>query len=339
MKRLGEFSRPQVGVHRYVGEDLMGNARHFGLAPNDSWVTVHVREDNGPHYHILRHFKPGTSTGVMAAMSHEDGIYFDPRKMDYLRGGTVRRTLNADGDLCLSGSLGMYVGADGVFVESEGLKSEAVIGAKRISVKDSGLVDLQGPLMGPGQWVYLPWAPGKGEATMHTSLFYNVSGTVYGRPVRGIVIHENMWHPPGMAWGDSPINQKLMGTWCAFAHEFEDGTVQYGHLANWTSAGCFANIWDNGKHIDSDISATKVEYRQDGFAGRIEFKLANGETWECVTEANGAAIDTWKMAQRIGQNFRTGHKGHVGRVGDTRKRRSWYGIFEVFPDRLKGYAN
>ena len=44
------------------------------------------------------------------------------------------------------------------------------------------------------------------------------------------------------------------------------------------------------------------------------------------------------MAQKIGQNYRTGNKGHAGRVGEARKRRSWYAIAEVFPDRLDGHG-
>jgi hypothetical protein len=233
---------------------------------------------------------------------------------------------------------GNVCGADGVFVESEGLKSEVVVGAKRLSVKDSGLVDLQGSIMGPGEWTLLPWAAGKPEATMHTITYYNVEGKVYGRPVRGITVFENVWNPPGTTWGDSPVSNKYLGVWCSFAHEFKDGTVQYGQIANWTSAGCFANIMDNGRHIESDVKSTRVIYRDDGFAARIEFELANGETWECFTEKNGASIDTYKMAKSTGKNYRTGHKGYGGRVGDNRERRSWYGIFEVFPDRLRGFT-
>lgn len=53
---------------------------------------------------------------------------------------------------------------------------------------------------------------------------------------------------------------------------------------------------------------------------------------------NGVAIDTWEIAQSIGQTYRTGHNAHAGRVGDNRPRKNWYGVFEVFPDRLKGYV-
>jgi hypothetical protein len=338
MKRLGEFRKPHVGLFEYNGEDLLDRARHLGLVATDTWQAIHLREPDGRHHHILRHYAIGTTHGVMAAASREDGIYFDPRKADYFRGGTVRRFLNADGDLCLYGSSGMYVGADGVFVESDGVKSDIVVGAKRLSIKDSGLLELEGELMGPGGWVMLPWAAGKPDITMHAALYYDVWGTAYGKPVRGIVSFENLYNPPGTVWGDSPVAKHYVGTYCAFANRFEDGSVQNGQIANWTSAGAFANIWDDGRHIDAEVLATRVFYRPDGFAGRIEYDLDNGETWECVTEKNGAAIDTWKVAQSIGQTYRTGHKGHVGRVGETRKRQSWYGVFEVFPDRLPGYA-
>ena len=338
-RRLGEFRRPQTGTFQYVGGDLLDSARHFGLARSDSWITSHLRDDSGRHYHILRHYGVGTSTGVTAAVSREDGIYFDPRKMDYLRGGTVRRYVNSDGDLCMTGSLGMQVGAEGVFVADGGLKSEVVAGARATSVKDSGLIDLKGPLLGPGHWFMMPWQAGTADATMHTALYYNVKGTVYGETAQGIMVFENIWSPPGLTCGDSPLSKDLMGLWCAFAQEFEDGSVQYGQLQNWTSAGSFSNITDNGKHITSEVTSSKVFYRDDGFADRIEFRLADGDTWECVTEANGVAIDTWKLAQSTGQTFRTGHKGYCGRVGDKRKRRSWYGIFEVFPDRLRGFVD
>ncbi|MET0656937.1 MAG: hypothetical protein ABW110_02120, partial [Steroidobacteraceae bacterium] len=57
------------------------------------------------------------------------------------------------------------------------------------------------------------------------------------------------------------------------------------------------------------------------------------ETWEFVAEANGAMQDMIALARRLGSNAQV-HKGHVGRVGDKRKRRNWYSIQEWFPDRL-----
>jgi len=308
----------------------MPGARHFGLVLSETWMTAHVRSDSipGRHYHILRHFRPGTTTGVMAAASEIDGVYYSNRSQEFSRGGSVRRFSDQTGDLNFIGSSGFYGG-------NAGPTLNAKIGSAAISWDDSGLLALRGDSLGIGHYVYLPWPQGGGKGTVHAHFYFSVCGELFGEKISGIVAFENVWLPPETLWGESPIVQKFQGVWCAFATEWEDGSVQYGHLVDWTGAGSFASIVDQGRYVRSGLQVTDVKYREDGFVARTEFALDDGETWEAVTEGNGALVDQFKMAQRAGENFRA-HKGYVAKVGETRNRKRWYSIEEIFPDRLSG---
>src|SRR5262249_47618335 len=137
----------------------------------------------------------------------------------------------------------------------------------------------------------------------------------------------------GLLWHEGPVVSRLNGLWCAFANEYEDGSFQYGHLAFGHPPFNYANIVDGDLHVSCPIEDIRITRKPNGFVSRIDYELANGETWEFVTEKNGDLIDQHLMGRRAGVNW-FNHKGYTGKLGEVRQRMNWYSLQEVLPDRL-----
>lgn len=320
------FGRAWAATMDFVAEDFVATSRPFGLALADTWVFAHVRntdgEDSAPH--LVRSIRGGTTTGCMVATAQPDGVYYHPQAGEFLRGGSARRVVDADGALRVSGSMGYYAPPGGA-------EFEAVIGKTGFEWRDGGHLSLTGRRLGPAMGFMLPHM---GEETVFfVSNFFEVEGEVFGRSVRGIGAFENAWLAPGRQWSDGPVLKRFEAAWCAFANVFEDGAVQYGHLCGYADGMAFADIYDEGRHITGVIVAVDVEFNSDGFVRRAVYTLESGDQWEFNIEPRGALRDQWAGAQRAGQNFRC-QKGTANRVGDTRQRRSFYAILEAFPERL-----
>ena len=158
--------------------------------------------------------------------------------------------------------------------------------------QDSNELELSGRLLGPGTQVYVPWRDGGvSGGTAHTGVFYEVKGFLFGEPVVGILILEQIFSPPGKMLHNSVLRRKYVGSWNGFANVFDDGSVQCGQFG--FGAGPFRHgiIVDGDRHIVTHVDSVKTEYKEDGLGSRLEYQLSNGATWECVVEKNGTMID------------------------------------------------
>lgn len=319
------FGHPWAATLDFDATNYLPTTKVLGLSMAESWLFTHLRgKGSDSIHHLVRTIRAGTTTGCMVATAVEDGVRYREDAAKFLRGGAVRRHVREDGSLCIDGSLGYFNGGGGPEVH-------AVLGPKTMTWSDSGHLELTGKIMGPGLVFCIPGF--NDEAMFYSHLYYEVEGTFFGEPVEGIVPYENCWLPTGKLYTDGPILQRYEEAWCAFATIYEDGSVQYGQLAGWSEGMAFADIWDNGRHIACPILSKEVTWRPDGFADRVQYNLANGETWEFCLEDRGILRSQWEMAQATGQNFRV-HKGTANRVGETRKRRVHYALVEIFPDRI-----
>lgn len=333
MKRIGAFD-VRAGMFERNAADLLPTSRPFGLTQVATWFYAHLRSSRSPdkHYHLLRAIRADTTVGMGFAVSTPEGVVYDDRVGDFLRGGSFRRFVDENGDLAMRGSAGFYAGKGGP-------KVEATVGTStgKLFWDDSGILKLEGKAVPPGgHFIYSPWMPAELGASLHTIQWHTVEGELFGEPVHGICGLENGWNSaPIVTWGGAPVAQAFQHSWCAFVHQFEDGTYQHGEIADWGEAGKFFTIWDDGRHISGTIDDVEITYRADGFVDRMIYLLSNGERWEYVSEDSGALLGQWEMSQLAGENMRC-QKGTVGRVGDTRVRKYWYAFQEAFPDRLAG---
>jgi hypothetical protein len=297
------------------------------LGLHEAYLIAHVRiHETNRHLHLVRPIMLRTSTGASFSVSREDGVYQDPRTQHLLRGGNFERRADDSGNLVFSGSSGFWAGAASQTVE-------AAFG-RTMSWSDSGHASLEGRLLGPGTQAYISSRDGAAAGGLcHTALFYEAHGKLFDETVSGIVILEQAFSPPGQILSDSAVRRRFGGGWNGFASVFEDGSGQYGHLTYGRGPFRFANIVDGDRDIACPVQSVIFETKNEGFGSRLEHQLANGEQWEFVAEENGAMRDMIALAARLKSTAQL-HKGHVGRVGDTRRRRNWYSIQEWIPERL-----
>lgn len=329
--RMGEFAHAQTGIYEFSGADFQSSSRYFGLDLHEAWMIAHVRNHaTNRHLHMVRPLMLRTSGGASFSVSAPDGVYQDARGSAFLRGGNWNRDVDSSGALVLSGASGFWAGAAPETVS-------ATFG-ERLTWSDSGHLLLEGRLLGPGTQAYVPSREGAGTGGLcHTAIFYEVTGQIFDEPVAGIVILEQAFSPPGRILSDSAVRRRYVGGWNGFASVFEDGTAQFGHLTYGAGPFCFANIVDGERHLCCPVTVIKTETTAEGLGKRIEYTLANGELWEFVAETNGAMRDMIALAARQGATTQL-HKGHVGKLGETRRRRNWYSIQEWFPERLVANA-
>jgi len=328
--RMGEFPRAIIGAFDFKGEDFQANSTYFGLHLHETYLIAHLRrKSDGRDVHITRPLMLFTSSGLsLSAGKSEGGIYQDSRGAGFLRGGTFSRGLDSDGNLRLKGSSGFWSGGSA-------LEVEARVGT-RFTWDDSGKLSLSGRLLGPGMQTYVPSHRDRlGTGVCHTGTFYEGEGSVLDEPVSGILIVEQIFCPPGEILADSSIRRRFAGGWNGFASVFEDGTTQHGHFAYGAGPFRFANIMDGERYIACGIESIQTETGSDGLGRRIEYRLDNGEIWEFVTQ--NTLMDMLSQARAAGSTAQL-HKGYLGRVGETRRRRDWYSIQEWVPERLRNNA-
>lgn len=325
--RMGEFELDHIGLFDFAPEDFQSTSTYFGLQLAEAYFISHLRSvDLKHHYHATRPVYLSSSSGMLSGISREDGIYNDPRGEKFLRGGFLERSIDSNGNLAFHGRGGTWSGG----IEKE---YRATFG-QEVRWTDSGELDLKGRILGPGTQVHVPWRDGaQAGGTAHTGVFYEVSGFLFGEPVVGIVVLEQIFSPLGKSVHNSVLRKKYVGAWNGFANVFEDGSVQYGQFGY--GAGPFKHgmVVDGERHLVSHVAAIKAETRADGLGSRLEYQLANGESWESVVEKNGTNMDLLATAREQGSSAQL-HKGHVGPVGETRRRRAWYSILEWFPERM-----
>ena len=325
--RLGEFEHAQTGIFEFAANDFRATASYFGLELNEAYLIAHVRNHGrNRHLHMVRPIMLRTSMGASYSVSRDDGVYQDERTQNFLRGGNFERRVDDAGNLVFSGSSGFWAGTTSQTVEASF--------GPRLSWSDSGVLHLEGRLLGPGTQAYIPSRDGaEAGGLCHTALFYEAEGRLFDEQVAGIVIIEQAFSPPGRILGDSAVRRRFGGGWNGFASVFEDGSSQYGHLTWGRGPFRYANIVDGERHIACPVESVVAETRSDGLGSRLEHRLVNGERWEFVAESNGAMRDMIALASRLKSNAQL-HKGHVSRVGETRRRRNWYSIQEWIPERL-----
>jgi hypothetical protein len=329
--RMGEFSQDQIGLFDFNAEDFQASSRYFGLELAEAYFISHLRSpDLKQHYHATRPVYLTSSAGMLSGIGRGDGIYHDPRGERFLRGGFVDRSIEGQGNLSFQGRAGVWSGG----VEKT---FEARFG-EHVQWQDSGELELKGRLLGPGTQVYVPWREGAFVGgTAHTGVFYEVSGTLFGEPVVGIVVLEQIFSPPGQVLHQSVLRKKYVGAWNGFANVFEDGSVQYGQFGYGAGPVKHGVIVDGSRQIVSHVNGVQTEYAPDGIGRRLEYRLDNGEVWESVVEPNGTMMDLLNSARAQGSQAQI-HKGYVGQLGETRTRRAWYSILDWFPERLVSNA-
>lgn len=172
--------------------------------------------------------------------------------------------------------------------------------------EEAGLASVIGAAVGTGLQWFDPTPPGAAYA----SVFFRAHGSVRGTEMQGFIVSSQRYLPSGVPWAQSPYAATLPKAWTVFATEWDDGTVEVGHLCAGRRAFGFAMATD-GCALTVLTTAVTASRR----ARRVRFDVDDGE-WEW-RGVEGPAFEPFET-RPIGE-------GLVQRVGECRSARVWMG--------------
>lgn len=311
----GDFGfRPLVGTYAPRLEDMHPRATRFGLPIQGIWAYGALRDDAGTLFGLYRKLV-GPLTSGLGLFAVRDGVLrVDPASMRTVRGPITRR-----------------IEPDVHAYEGQAMPGDAPLS---IEVTEKGYVwsegdvlRLEATLAAPGFQVYMP---GPDESAFYASQLYFAEGTILGTPVSGFALFDQSYMPSGVDWRESVIFEDLEHVWGSFATEYEDGSLEWGHLAFGRDNFAFAVAADDAEAIlvTTDVTGA-VDVEPDDWSTRILFH-ADGEDWEWIADPDGKLGDF--SASRRGYRAQT---GWARRVGETRRPRRWFAWMETFPERIR----
>jgi hypothetical protein len=161
------------------------------------------------------------------------------------------------------------------------------------------------------QW-YDPSPPGAAYA----SLFFRARGVVLDQPVRGFLVFEQRYLPPGHLWSETPYlsGPRLQVAWVTFATEWDDGSLEFGQLCAGRQSWGFAMIADGAGPI---LVTTEVTVGADeGDTTSMTF-AASDQQWEWLAD-RGGPLEPMRPLE-----LHAAAEGRMRKRGDTRTPRTW----------------
>jgi hypothetical protein len=311
----GDFGfRPLVDIYTPRLEDMHPQATRFGLPLQGIWAYGALRGEEGNLYGLYRKLV-GPLTSGLGLMALRDGVLrVDPASVRAARGAITRR---------IDPDVHVYEGQPMPGEQPFALRVDDTT----MGWSEGDIMSIEATLGGPGFQVYMP---GRTESAFYASQLYRAEGTILGKPVRGFTLFDQSYMPSGIDWRESIIFEDLEHVWGSFASEYEDGSLEWGHLAFGRKNFAFAVIAnDDGPILVTTDVEGGVDVEADDWASRILFR-AGGQEWEWIADPDGRLGDF--SASRRGYLAQT---GWTRRLGETRKPRRWFAWQETFPDRIR----
>ena len=295
-----------------------------GLGTQAVYLYGGWREDDG-RLHIFERKFIGPMTAGLWLMRIEpgEGVKVHPGSIGTSR-GEAKRTYTDD-EVIWSGAIMEAVSKGG---GAEGMKLRFVPGA--IDWTEGDLLRLEGKLVGPGLQVY---APDPEEAFYYSSELYKVSGRVLDADVEGFVFVDFSAWPHGTDWKEFKVFNHLQLAWQAFANEYEDGTVEWGHLCLGADRFNFGMVADANGAIALHTTDLRggVDLGENDWTERALIKGGDDHAWIFELEEGGKLRE---FSEARWGSYRA-QCGLNLPVGDTRPLKVGFSWFESFGNRLR----
>lgn len=325
----GDFAFQQlVAPYKVTGEALNGTRGYFGLLLSKSMPFGSVRDDDGNIYSFVRSVMAPTGTP-------------NPTKFFYLTTLVDGRSLRMDhARMAERGVTPMPAQSfDGEAVTwrnqpgDAGAPWEITASGDRMTWREDDLFELGGPLLGSGMQWYLP---GVDWGTFYVSQVYDLSGTLDGKKVKGIIALDQVYMAEGGAIHykkDLIVNNKKHVVWWTFATVYKDGSYDVGSILIGHDHLGYAILSDQSGVVrcTNDIEAEVVHKDGSYFAKSIRVVIDGAEEWEFLPDPKGEMVDFVGGFPITAQQ-----EGRWRRVGDDREPDRWGAWGES--DRRNGTA-
>ena len=324
---IGGFEHQSI-VGTYEPSLATLDARNLrnGLGVQVCYLYGGWREPDGTLHVFERKFVGPMTAGLwLMRVEPGAGVRVDPSSIRTVRGET-KRTF-ADDEVVWQGQImENQVSEHG---GEEALVLRFTEGA--LDWTEGNILRLEGRLVGPGLQIY---APDPTEAFYYSSELYKVHGRVLDADVEGFVFVDHSAWPQGTDWKEYRVFNHLQLGWEAFANEFEDGSIEWGHLCIGADRFSFIAVADaDGAVALHTTDATGgVDLGENEYAERAAYR-GGDNTWIFEMEEGG------KLAEFTEARW-GGYRAQCGlttRVGDDRKLKVGFSWLETFAHRLQEY--
>lgn len=305
---------PSIDIHRPTQTPL-------GLTEQVLYLYGGWREADGTLHVFERKFIGPMTAGLWLMKCDSTAVQINPESARTVR-GEVKREFSED-SILLHGAMMEKVGGSG--------------GAFRFHVtpghfsweENDGLLSLTGDLVGPGVQIF---APDNDEPILYISELYKVAGRVDGQDVEGFVFYDHSYWPAGMDWKEFRVFKDLQLGWQAFANEYQDGSIEWGHLCIGRQGFNFTGVCDaEGPVSMTSGGAGGIDLGENDWAQRATWKAPDGRQWTFELE-DGGTLAGFTEARWGGYRAQA---GHTRRVGDQRAVKVGFSWLETFGDRIR----
>lgn len=332
MGAKGDFGhRTLVGSYEPRAEDGLPTATHFGLSLAVTWFYLNIRDADGRLYFAYR-----TTLGLEGSLhftcnESRDGALRKremPPGREWFRGPVV--TTAAEGDWRMA-SKPFEAGY------ATGQPFEMVRAASSLRYAEGEDLVVEGRRIGPGMQVHVPSGP---SPLFYTSLQHRVAGTAFGKDATGFCWVDQCYLPPGVTWRNSSYFAGVELAWTPFGTEYDDGSIEMGHLAYGADGFNFAFVCAQDPaggtellHCGSDVRAADIVFKENTFPESMTY-LADGVawSWSCVEDG-----ELPEMAS--GHDFYRSSEGYLRRAGERREPVAFHSYNEFFPPAIRHWES
>lgn len=322
----GDFGWAGLASGRTVDPtEFLEHRSYFGLQREAGYLWGTLRDEDGNPLTFMRRLPepstvdataPGTSASlpdkllITAAWDGDPDMVLRKEARTAPAASDIRRSLE-DGKA--------------VFRSAAQGRMELALGTKDAHWMEAGLVEVDGPQVGPGLQWYLP---GADAAIFYPTTTWQVEGVALGKPVKGFLFYEEAYVPPGgrlYVHHDPLLGEELHTTWYSWATRWDDGELEFGHFLYGHDRFAIAVIGNGDGEVRVPTTMTaKVVRAADGYwCDRIDYVL-DGEEWEMAADPQGRMTGLGKVPNPQ-------QEGLMRRKGETREAVVWMAWGETVP--------
>jgi hypothetical protein len=326
MTTKGDYGhRTLVGTFDPAADDTDPTQTYFGLSLSCTWFYLNFRDSDGK-----LHFAYRTVLGL------EGSLHFTCNES---REGALRKVVMPAGKEFFRGPVLTTAGSDEYSIRSKVAEPGYATGqpfqmartATELRYSEGEELQFSGRPIGPGMQVHVPSGP---NPLLYTSLQHRVSGSAFGKQAEGFLWLDDCYLPPGVTWRNSTYFKGVELAWTPFGTEYDDGSIEMGHLCYGADGFNFAMIATDSNdvlHCSSNVEARDVKYKADTFPDHMYY-VVDGVDWEWSCVDDGELPD-----QASGHDFYRSSEGWLRRAGETRTPVVYHSYNEFFPPAIKAW--
>ena len=310
---------------RFDPTDFLSDEPLLGLRREAGYMWGTLRDNDGVLYSVMRRIPSrgaaqgdGKSLGgkliVLSSGTEEGQLQLRREPRAAVDSVDIVRRLHGDDAIRFASAPG-----------APGRTMELVLSDQRFAYFEEDVIDVTGGkiVAPPLQW----YLPGPRSSLLYISQTWLVEGQLVGKPVRGFLIWEEAWMPPGgqLYIARDPLHDAEYLTWYSWANLWADGTCEVGHFLfgqNDFHVGVTADssgVVTSAKTMDAVITRAEDGYWHDG----INYEL-DGTRWVCEPDPQG-------RMQGLGKLPNPQQEGRIHRLEEARIPELWMAWGETVP--------